>query len=176
METKPKRKCDEATLKRLAEMRQKANEVRRRKAELKRAEKEASKKEFEKNYEEKVLKVKKPVVEETDKQIYEQPPPKAEDDDDDDFPVEMVAKTTKPSRAKPTGVSPPSTKAEPNYKQMYYQHKLSLLQQQQQQQQFYQNYAQLPPYAHAVDIAKHQIKQRVDDEVLGSIYKGLFGC
>lgn len=173
MEAKPKRVCDEATLKRLAEMREKANAVRRKKAELKRAEKEASKKDFEKRYEEKVLKHQKPVIEETDKQIYEPPPSKpAEDDDEDDYPIEMVAHRPKTSKAKPK--PQPEQPKEPNYKQMYYQHKLSQLQAQQQEQQFLQQYARLPPYQHAVDIAKHQIKQRVDDEVLGSIYRGLF--
>jgi hypothetical protein len=179
MEAKPKRTCDEATLKRLAEMRAKANEVRKKKAELKRAEKEATKKDFEKRYEEKVLKTQtpKPVVqEETDKQIYDPPPPKPTDDGDDDFPLEMVAQRPKSTRAKPTPAPPPPPPQEPNYKQMYYQQKLSLLQSKQQEQQFYQQYARLPPYAHAVDIAKDQIKKRVDDEVLGSIYKGLFNC
>lgn len=176
MEAKPKRVCDEATLKRLSEMREKANAVRRKKAELKRADKEASKKDFEKQYEEKVLKVKpKPVVEETEKEPYEPAPsqPAPSEADDDDFPVETVAKTPKTSRPKAQSAPPPPPK-EPNYKQMYYQHKLSQLQAQQQEQQFLQQYSRLPPYHHAVDIAKHQIKQRIDDDVLGSIYKGLF--
>jgi hypothetical protein len=173
MEDKRKRTPDEATLKRLAEMRLKANEVRKKKAELKRAEKEASKQDFDKRYEEKVLKAQKPVVEQTEKEPYEPAPkPTQDDQSEDDFPVEMVAKTAK----KKPKATPAPQPAEPNYKQMYYQHKLSLLQQKQQQEQYLQQYSQLPPYAHAIDIAKHQIKARVDQDVLGDIYKGMFQC
>lgn len=173
MEDKRKRTPDEATLKRLAEMRAKANEVRRKKAELKRAEKEASKADFDKRYEEKVLKAQKPVAEQTEKEPYEPAPPKEEDQSEDDFPVEMVAKSSKRT-AKPKAA--PAPPPEPNYKQMYYQHKLSLLQQKQQQEQFLQQYSRLPPYAHAIDIAKHQIRQRVDDAVLDNVYKDMFQC
>lgn len=59
---------------------------------------------------------------------------------------------------------------------MYYQHKLQMLQHQQEQASFASQYARLPPYQHAVDIARSSIRESVDKEVLKKVYNQLFGC
>lgn len=182
METKPKRQCDEATLRRLAEMRLKANEVRKKKAELKRAEKDEKKKAFDAKYEEKVLKKQpeKPqeaVIEETEKEPYQRLAEAESVADSEDYQVELVPPRAKPApRAKTAPMVLPPPVSEPNYKQEYYKMKLSSLQQHQHQQQQYQQYAQAPPYQHLTDIARQSIKQKVDRHVLEKAYKDLFSC
>ena len=181
----PKRQLSERQLKALAENRKRALETRQMKAELKKVKEREKKEALKAEYETKVLgKVSQPKteaktepsVEETDVEIYKQAPkPEPPSDDDDDFPIELV-KASKPlpkpkAQAKPKA---PTPSAEPNYKQEYYRLKLASLQQSQQQQQFYNQYSQLPPHAHAVDIAKHQITNKVNKDVLDRVYKELF--
>lgn len=168
---RPKQQLTEERLQKLAMARKKAIEVRKQKGELNRAKKQEAKDKFQEEYDAKVLKKapakpppKETPIEETDKDIYEttSPPPESEDD----YPIEIVKKV----KAK----APPAQPKEPNYKQIYYQHKLAMLQSQQQEQQVRQNYAQLPPYQHTIDIAKHQIKERVDKTVYENVYRQLF--
>ena len=178
MADKPKRQLTEEHLKKLADARVKAMEALRKKKELTQARKQEAKEAFDKEYEQKVLKKKQapkqaspPPVEETDKEIYQAPPSKEESDDDEDYPIQMVPKA--PRKTKTSSPPPPQ---EPNFKQMYYKHKLDALQAQQNQQTFLQQYSQLPSYNHAVDIAKSQIKERVDKSVYENVYRQLFQC
>jgi hypothetical protein len=172
---KQKKPIDEAVLRRLAEGRLKGLETRRKRAEIKKQEKADAMQQLNKNYEEKVLKSKskpKEVIEETDKEIYEQniEESNSEVESENDTPVikANVQKTRKPKVV--------SQDAPTNYKQEYYRQKLSLLQQQQEQSSFLQSYERLPPKQHLADIAKNQIKKRVDDEVMQRVYKDLFQC
>lgn len=175
-----RRIVDEERLKRLAAARKKALMVRQQKAELKKAKKQEEQESFQKEYEEKVLKKQSPPkkvveekVEETDKDIYEEQMPVKPASSEDDYPIEMVAKAKPRKKAQAPALTQPQ---EPNYKQMYYQHKLAMLQAKQQQEQFNQHYAQLPPYHHTVDIAKNSIKERVDKVVYDEVWKQLFSC
>jgi hypothetical protein len=76
-------------------------------------------------------------------------------------------------------------KQERDYKQEYYKQKLALLQKQQadalstqqvqlQQQQMMQSYAQMPPYNHAVDIARNSLRKKADDAMLKKVWTDLF--
>lgn len=164
---KRKQPCDEATLRRLADMRIKANEVRKKKAELRRVEAEERKAEFDKKYKEKVLKDKtEPRVEETEKPIYPEPaaPPPTEDDE-----------TESEEENEPLPPVLPPTPAEPNYKQMYYKAKLDAMQQQADQKQFVQNYQSMPYAYQAADIARQNLKNKANKQVLDQVYQSLFG-
>lgn len=170
---KQKKVCDEATLKRLAEMRKKSMETRKMKAELKKNKKETEKETLKKEYESVVMKrqePKKEVLEETDEEIY-----KVNDDVDNNDETDSEVEEVKP-KAKTSRKPKAETQDAPNYKQEYYRHKLSLLHQQQEQSSFLQSYERLPPKQHLADIAKNQIKKRVDDEVMQRVYKDLFQC
>lgn len=90
--------------------------------------------------------------------------------DEEEYPVELVPKG-KTRRPKAT----PSIPTKPDYKQLYYKSKLEALQAKNQEEQFRNQCARLPPYAHTIDIAKHQIKERVDKAVYDNVYKSLFG-
>jgi hypothetical protein len=166
-------------LRRLAEARKKSLATRQMKSAIKKAKVDEDREALTKEYEEKVLKKKPPQkkevveekVEETDKDIYEERMPVKEAQSEDDYPIEIVPKAK--SKKKP---SQPPKPQEPNYKQIYYQHKLAMLQQKQQQDQFNEQYARLPPYAHTVDIAKQSIKERVDKVVYDEVWKQLFSC
>jgi hypothetical protein len=142
MSEKPKKELSEERLRQLADMRKKANEVRKQKAELKRAEKAEKEQQFKKAYEEKVLKKKQPPpvpepVEETDKEIYNRPedPEITEADSDGESVNTPLPKASKKKVVKSQAQFEP-VQQEPNYKQMYYQHKLAMLQQQQEQMSF----------------------------------------
>lgn len=113
-------------------------------------------------------------------------------------PVAMPEPTPQPPpQATPSPVAPVSQpiqvpqrqprapKAEPDYKQEYYKQKLSLLQKQQaaqqqqqqqqlQQAQFVQSYAQMPPYNHAIDIARNSLRKKADDAMLKKVWQDLF--
>jgi hypothetical protein len=173
---KQKKVCDEATLKRLAEMRKKSMETRKMKAELKKTKNENAKGQLKKEYESIVLKKKEPVeqsVNETDEEIYKNANNVNDGNDDTESDAESeVEIPVKKNTRKPKVVSQDA----PNYKQEYYRQKLSLLQQQQEQSSFLQSYERLPPKQHLADIAKNQIKKRVDDEVMQRVYKDLFQC
>lgn len=179
-EEKPKKRpVDEATLKRLAEGRLKGLEIRRKRAELKKQEKAEQREKINKEYEEKVLKKQETKAEPTkdeeyDKEIYNNTNTDngGNTSDDEESEQEEVVKTPMKTPRKPKAVIQDTT---PNYKQEYYKHKLSLLQQQREQSQFMDNYTRLPPQHHLADIAKNQIKQRVDSEVMSRVYKELFG-
>lgn len=183
-----KKPCDEATLKKMAEMRAKSLETRRMRAALKRTDKEEEKAALRKAYEERVLKKTQPqpqettkVIEETDKEIY----PKARVDDEttdgDESDAEELPppppKTTKkkvsksPKVTSDEGIVTPSQ----NYKQMYYAAKLQRLQQEQERSNFMSSYASMPSAVHAADIARSQLKSKVNKEVFDRVYKDLFG-
>lgn len=178
---RPKRQMTEEQLKRLANARKKALEVKKMKAELNKAKKDEEKAKFQEEYDTKVLKKTStpppapvqepptpPPVEETDKDIYESQMTHSQEEEE--YPVELVPKGKKRQpRASPIPY-------EPDYKQLYYKSKLEALQSKTQEEQFRNQYARLPPYAHTVDIAKHQIKERVDKAVYDNVYKSLFGA
>ena len=177
--TKEKKQVSEETLRRLAECRKKGIETRKMKAELKKKEAEEAKAKLKAQYEEKVLKKKAPApaptpepVEETEKEIYPTKSQQQDESEDEEYEAPPPPKTKKKSVSK----QQLQQVGEPNYKQMYYQHKLSMLQHQQEQASFASQYARLPPYAHAVDIAKNSIRQNVDKAVLEKVYKELFNC
>lgn len=177
---RPKRQMTEEQLKRLADARKKALEVKKMKGELTKARKAEEKAKLKEEYETKVLKKTQPTpptpppspvsqpIEETDKDIYEKEQPQPTEEEE--YPVELVPKG-KGKKPKALPVQP----TEPDYKQLYYKSKLEMLQAKQQEEQFRDQYARLPAYAHTVDIAKHQIKERVDKAVYDSVYKSLFG-
>ena len=181
--TKPKKQCDEATLKRLAAMRLKANEVRKKKAELRRAQQEEEKRQFEKEYETKVLKKpepksKAPIKEaEIEHDIYpEQPAPQEEAESDDEYadapvPSKRPSKQKAPARPKAQPVLTP----EPNYKQEYYKMKLYNIQQQQHHMSLASQYSQQPPQVHAQDIARQSIQKTMDKAIYDKVYRELFG-
>lgn len=183
---KQKKPIDEAVLRRLAEGRLKGLETRRKRAEIKKQEKADAMQQLNKNYEEKVLKSKskpKEVIEETDKEIYtntrthetiESDSNESEEESEIEAPIK---RNTRPSNGAVASRKPKAISQDaPNYKQEYYRQKLSLLQQQQEQSSFLQSYERLPPKQHLADIAKNQIKKRVDDEVMQRVYKDLFQC
>jgi len=163
-----------AQLERLAEMRKKAQETKKMKAELRKTEKEEEKENLRKKYEEKVLKKKETPppeqVEETDINVYEPINPEPQSESEDETPT---PKPSRKSRSKPIDITPqPPTE---NYKQLYYKKKLERLEQDQQQQQFLQNYSQLPPQHHAIDIAQNTLRSKANKAVYESVYKSLFG-
>jgi membrane-associated HD superfamily phosphohydrolase len=169
---------DPATLERYAEMRKKAQETLAKKREITEARRQERKKEFEKTYEEVVLKKKAPpppqtVVEETEKDIYPTPPSiQSESEDEDEEPTPKLNKKSK-SKSAPVGIP-----VEPNYKQLYYKAKLDSMtsqqQQNQQQQQFLNQYSQLTPQQHAIDIAQNALKSKANKAVYESVYRQLF--
>jgi hypothetical protein len=184
MDTEGKKKCDEATMRRLANARLKGLETRRMKAELKKADKEAEKKKLKDAYDEKVLK-KTPqkkaeeVTEETEEMYHNQPTAESESEEDfDDEPPKPKA-TQKPKAV----TKKPSTKATnsydevpTNYKQEYYKMKMMKLQQQEQQSQYMQTYSQASPQTHMIDIAKSQLQSKVNKELMSRVYSDLFNC
>lgn len=205
MEAKPK--LTEERLQKLAMARKKALEVKKMKGDIARAKKQEKKEALEKEYEEVVVKktiVKKTPqkgeappchrqveipLEETDKEVYEVSRNQGEVESEED---DISPPPPPPPKSKKVGdreskantiVQHPAPA--PNYKQMYYQHKLSMLQQKQEEEriasqearlheQFKQQYARLPPYAHTIDIAKQSIKERVDKTIYDQVYKQLF--
>lgn len=169
--------ADEATKKRLEEMRLKGLETRKMKAELKKAEKEQQKAELKKAYEERVLK-KKPEpqpakIEETDKEVYPSAThadeTEAEESDEEPVPVKPV-KAKKQPKAQ-TLSQPPAT----NYKQEYYKLKMMKLQEQDEQSRFMESYERMPPTVHVADVARQQLKSKVNDELMKRVYNDLFG-
>ena len=169
-----KRKTPE-NLARLAEMRIKAAEARRKRGQISKVKKEEKKAAFEKEYEAVVLKkqpnaVKKteqPIAEEaTDKEVYENQTT-AEIESEDEEPQYVPKVKAKSSQRAPSY-------KEPNYKQDYYRHKLSMLQQQHEQATFANQYSQLPPQQHVVDIARNQLKTKVDKEIMNRVWNELF--
>jgi hypothetical protein len=174
MEDPPKQKpkCDEATLRRLADMRKKAAEVRKQKAELRQAEKDEKKQEFQKVYETKVMKNKKslPAIPETEMELHQPPnmpppsPPLQAGADDDDDPAGQAA--NKPKR---------SLGGHASAKDRYYEYKLNRLQQEEEQKTFQQNYTRMPAQHHMHDIARNQIRANVDKHVFDRVYRELFG-
>ena len=184
---KEKRQLSEAQLEKLKVARQKALEFRQRKAAVKRAEKEEELQAFNKAYEEKVLKKKtepelknepapkpapKPEVEETDEPIYEQPAPNALDFDDDEEDEYEAPKPAPKPRARPA--SQPKSQQQPNYKQMYYAHKLQMLQAQQEQAAWMNQYSRQSPYVHATDLARESLTKKMDKAVLSKAFADLF--
>lgn len=181
-ETKPKRQMTEAQIRALAAGRKLSIEKRQRAKELKQVKKKEEQDNFEREYQEKVLKKKaqpppKQVpIEETDEPVYPQPQAPPEEESEPDVPSENetlppTIKQRAPPRAKPQ----PSA---PNYKQEYYKYKLQQLSakqmQEQQMQQQMQSYMQLPPYFHAADVARQQLKSKADDAVLKLAYSSIF--
>ena len=178
-----KPKCNEATLRRLAEMRKRAAEVRKQKAELRQAEKDEKKQAFQRAYEDKVLKKKRvPAANQaeaktsddeslTDLEIHPRAAlgPVMEEED-----PAIERKNKVGGAARRTKVSAVHT--EPSAKERYYEYKLNRLQNEQEQKTFVNQYAQLPPYAHMQDIARNQIRATVDKQVLERVYGELFGC
>lgn len=166
-----KKPVDEAVLRRLAEGRLKGLETRRKRAEIKKQEKAEAMNKLNKEYQEKVLKKKEPTeksmqpIEETDKEIY---PIKSVDTDTDDGDDEY-------EEPKPQSRKKIVQQQKQNYKQDYYKYKLDMLMQQQEQSNFMNQYSRLPPQQHLAEVAKHEIKQRVDKEVLQRVYRDLFG-
>ena len=178
---KQKKPIDEAVLRRLAEGRLKGLETRRKKSEIKKQEKAEAMSKLNKEYEEKVLKKKEPVeqsLNETDEEIYKDANNVNNDNDeyDSENESEIESEVTVPVKKNTRKPKAAVSHDAPNYKQEYYRQKLSLLQQQQEQSNFLQSYERLPPKQHLADIAKNQIKQRVDKEVLSRVYKDLFQC
>ena len=169
-----KKPVDEAVLRRLAEGRLKGLETRRKRAEIKKQEKAEAMNKLNKEYQEKVLSKKetqkKEIVEEsTDKEIYENSNTEPQSESEPDEVYEAPIK--KPTK-KSLKVDTMNTK--PNYKQQYYQYKLERLQREQEEQSFKHQYARLPPYAHMQDIAKNQIHDKVNKEILTRVYNELF--
>lgn len=189
---KPKRKVDEATLRRLAEGRLKGLETRRKRMEIKKQEKAEQMEKLNRDYQEKVLKKKdasqqeepqgkRPSaqpIEETNEEIYPNTHHIVESDCESDREAfdarhqDHEAPIKKNTR-KPSGVVHKDTT--PNYKQEYYRAKLEKLKNAQEESSFINQYARLPTYAHMADVAKSQITQRVNQEVLQRVYKDLFG-
>lgn len=177
-----KKKASEEVRIRLEKARLKGLETRRMKAELKKQSKQEEKEALRQAYEEKVLK-KKPTtkpkqvvadtneeIEETDRELY----PRKHITDDEcesetesiDEPIVTVKQKTKKQ---------PKANTEPNYKNEYYKMKMLKLQQHDEQQQFQQSYARASPQTHMVDIAKSQLKSKIDNEVYNRVFKDLFG-
>lgn len=180
-ETKQKRQVSEEKLRILAENRLKGLETRKKRQQIKLAEKAEAKQKLEQEYEAKVLKKKaqppKQIpIEETDEPVYPQPQASPEEESEPDVPSENdelppAIKQRAVPRAKPQ----PSA---PNYKQEYYKYKLQQLSakqmHEQQMQQQMQSYMQLPPYFHAADVARQQLKSKADDAVLKLAFNSIF--
>lgn len=180
-EDKRRKPASEKVLKALEEGRLKGLETRRMKSELKKKSKEEERQALKKAYEEKVLK-KKPVepIEETDKEIYpskqnNKPTTDTDDDGDSEYEDEPAIVTKPKAKAKGKTKTNADVMETPNYKQEYYRAKLEKIRQQDQQQQFIHNYSQAPPHIHAQDIARTQLKNKIDSEVMARVYKDLFG-
>jgi hypothetical protein len=162
----------EAELKRLAEMRVLAQQTKTKQKEIRAAIKQEAKEKLERDYEEKVLKKQQPPappieqIEETDKDLYPQNAVIESEVSDD----EVVTSKAKQSKLKP---KPQPT--EPNYKSLYYKAKLERLQQDRDQYQFLQQYSQLPPQQHAIDIAQSQLKSKANKLAYEQTYRSLFG-
>lgn len=167
MEDQPKkRQLDETALKRLAENRKRGLETRKMKSALKKNEMVASKEKLKADYETIVLKKSQP-KKSLDINLPDGDDPSVKDESDE----EVESNITKHVQPKPSKVAKPQ---ELNYKQLYYKHKLDALTQQQQQHQFNQNYSQLPIQNHAIDIAKHTIKNKANQLVFENVMKSLF--
>jgi len=176
MPAKGQKITDPEVLDRLKRMREKANETLKKKREITQAKRDERKQNLEREYEEKVLKKKtQPIIEETDKDIYPTtitPPPQQSESDNDEvndvLPSKPNRKTNKVCE----------TQAETNYKQLYYKAKLDSIssqqQQKQQEQQFFNQYSQLPPQQHAIDIAQQALKTKANKAVYESVYRSLF--
>ena len=183
-EDKRRKPASEKVLKALEEGRLKGLETRRMKSELKKKSKEEERQALKKAYEEKVLK-KKPVepketiedIETTDKEIYPvKHKAKSDDESDSDDENVVVPKPKRKAKGKTkTNADVMEQPNQPNYKQEYYRAKLEKIRQQDQQQQFIHNYSQAPPQIHAHDIARTQLKNKIDSEVMARVYKDLFG-
>lgn len=156
--TRTKKPLSEDRLRMLANARKKALEVKKMKGELTKAKKAEEQENLKKEYEEKVLKKKKVVSQE----------PEEESETEKDIYAEMMPSPLQSSVRKKSHTS------SPDYKQLYYQQKLQLLQENQKQNEFKQQYSRLSPYEHTVDIAKNSIKNRVDKAVYDQVYKQLF--
>lgn len=172
--TKPKQQLSEDRLRKLAAARVKALEQKKKIGELNRAKAAQKKNAFQKEYDELVLGAKQqpaapaaPPVEETEEDIYPQPPQPAAN------PPEEAAPKRRGKQAANTDA--PVAAAEPDYRQLYYKHKLENLQSAQQQQQFAAQYSQLPASYQAADIARHTLKSKADKAVLDRVYRDLFG-
>lgn len=167
---KPKKKVDEATLRRLAEGRLKGLETRRKRAELKKQEKAEQREKLDKEYETKILKKKEPsneLIEETTEEIYANTlHNNVVSESEEEAPIKKT--TRKPAKVV-------HQDATPNYKQEYYRVKLEKLRNAHDENQFVHQYARLPTYAHMADVAKSQITNKVNQEVLSRVYKDLFG-
>lgn len=184
--TKPKRQMTEAQIRALAAGRKLSIEKRQRAKELKQVKEKEEQDNFEREYQEKVLKKraqpppKQVPIEETDEPVYPQPQASPEEESEPDVPSENDAT----SEALPPAIkqrAPPRAKPQPsapNYKQEYYKYKLQQLSakqmQEQQMQQQMQSYMQLPPYFHAADVARQQLKSKADDAVLKIAYSSIF--
>lgn len=168
-ETKPKRQLTELQMRALAEGRKKSIDKRQKQAALSQVRKQEEKENFEREYQEKVLKKNQPQpqkIEETDEPVYPQPQAPPQDDDDiENEPLPPKSKTAPRAKPQPKEV---------NYKQEYYRYKLEQLTAQQQHQNHMQTYMQLPPYFHAVDVAKQSLKTKADDAVLKLAYRQIF--
>lgn len=169
METieKPKKRVmTETQLKALAEGRKRALETRKKGAEIKKVLKQEQKENLEKVYDKIVLK-KFQLKKSLDINLPDGHDPSVKDESDE----EVESNITEHVQPKPSKVAKPQ---ELNYKQLYYKHKLDALTQQQQQHQFNQNYSQLPIQNHAIDIAKHTIKNKANQLVFENVMKSLF--
>lgn len=170
-EQKPKKVCDEATLKRLAEMRKKSLQTRKMKSELKKTKKESEKEQLKKEYENVVMKKKvepQEIVEETDKEIYERNNQSVQSDSEEEEVVVVKKNTRKPAKV---------VKQEtPNYKNEYYRLKLERLSKERDEEQFVHNYSRLSAQHKVADIARSQITDNVNKEIYNRVFKDLFGC
>lgn len=191
-------KADEATKKRLEEMRLKGLETRKMKSALKKADKEQQKEELRKAYEERVLKRQqakqaeqqaeppKPQAppppppqqeEETDKDIYNNARYAEEQETETESEEEAPPPPPKARSKKPTSKATPKTyhqPTEPNYKQEYYRLKMMKLQEQDEHNRFLQSYERAPPSVHVADIARQQLSKKIDRELFNSVYNQLF--
>lgn len=184
--TQGKKKADEATIKRLAAARLKGLETRRMKAELKKIEKAEEKEALKKTYEEKVLKKAPPqkkaeevAEDETDKEIYSNQPTVesdgASDSELDSEPVVSKPKVKHTAKKPSTKTSNFIEETPMNWKNEYYKMKMMRLQEQNNHQQFMHSYSQMPPQQHMLDIAKSQLQNKVNKELMSRVYNDLFG-
>lgn len=151
--TPGKRQLSETQLRALAEGRKKSFETRGMKKEVNQAKKVEKKEKLKQEYEELVLKKKK------------QPEPEKPAED---------AETQSDSESETESQNVPLKEETPNYKQLYYKHKLTLLEQQQQEQQFIKQYQRAPSHVHAADIAKATLKQRGNEAILKQVMRDIF--
>lgn len=164
-----KKPLSEDRLRMLANARKKALEVKKMKGEITKAKKAEEQESLKKEYEEKVLKKKEPAP----KKVV----PEEESETEKDIYAEMNVPPTKNQAVLPRKTmrgSVDNSPHVPDYKQLYYQQKLQLLQENQKQNEFKQQYSRLSPYEHTVDIAKNSIKNRVDKAVYDQVWNQLF--